>query len=76
MKLKGVPQGAPFSPILAILALERTIINPYSMTFDQKAVMYADDGLIYGRRLDDNPVPWWTPDWKMSGISQNKDKSG
>lgn len=36
---RGVPQGAPLSPILAILGLENFLMN-------QISVQYADDGLI------------------------------
>lgn len=37
----GVHQGAPCSPLIATLALEKTILK------DHDAIMYADDGLIF-----------------------------
>jgi len=43
-RMRGVPQGAPTSPILATLTLENSILDRPGL----EAVMYADDGLYYG----------------------------
>jgi hypothetical protein len=45
---KGFPQGAPISPILSILALEPSL---FKLTC--KVMMYADDGLKWGRGVKD-----------------------
>jgi len=42
-RVRGVPQGAPTSPVLASLALHESILDR-----GVKTVMYADDGLYYG----------------------------
>jgi hypothetical protein len=42
-RVKGVPQGAPTSPVLASLALHNSILDR-----GMKTLMYADDGLYYG----------------------------
>jgi len=48
-RIRGVPQGAPTSPVLASLALENSILDRGMNT-----IMYADDGLYYGNI--DQPV--------------------
>lgn len=49
---KGVPQGAPTSPLLATMVLKDSIMSAW------KSVMYADDGLIYGEKaLDGAKLP-------------------
>lgn len=42
-RVRGVPQGAPTSPVLATLALHGSILDRGVDT-----IMYADDGLYYG----------------------------
>jgi len=67
---EGVPQGTPISPILSILALEGTIISP-----ERATLMYADDGVIYGNNLKDDPFP--TGDHIIrANIARNDKKSG
>lgn len=41
--LEGVPQGANFSPIVALLALEKSLME---MDRSYYSIMYADDGLL------------------------------
>lgn len=48
-RLRGVPQGANTSPLLASLILEDGILNR-----GMEAVMYADDGIYYGNL--DQPI--------------------
>lgn len=43
-RVRGVPQGAPTSPVLACLALHGSILDR-----GMETVMYADDGLYYGQ---------------------------
>jgi len=57
--LYGVPQGVAFSPILSLLALERTMFPIPLGELNQsgiECVMYADDGVKFGSRLPDDPV--------------------
>lgn len=42
-RFEGVPQGASTSPILAALALIKTLFKTHEFI-----IMYADNGLIYG----------------------------
>lgn len=70
---KGVPQGAPTSPLLSLLVLGETIMA-YADT-----VMYADDGLWYS----DSPIIVPEPeselagDWEHeSGVKLHPGKSG
>jgi len=48
----GVPQGAPISPLLAILALEDTVVK-INTTSDSKVVGYADDWLYFTNNDED-----------------------
>ncbi len=48
---KGVPQGAPTSPLLATMVLKDSIMNAWN------SVMYADDGLIYGKKATAGAAP-------------------
>jgi len=68
-RVKGVPQGAPTSPVLSTLALEGSILDRGVNT-----VMYADDGLYYG----DIDVPLITPNSGMvtANIYFNLGKTG
>jgi len=43
-RVRGVPQGAPTSPVLACLALHESVLDRGMST-----IMYADDGLYYGK---------------------------
>lgn len=67
-KVRGVPQGAPTSPLLSTLALENSILNRGVNT-----LMYADDGLYYG----DIDQPLITPNSGMvsANIYFNLEKS-
>jgi hypothetical protein len=59
----GVPQGAPTSPLLAILTLKTFLTQ-------QKSVSYADDPIFYGDSdftIQDEP---------KAGIVINAEKSG
>jgi len=67
---EGVPQGTPISPILSILALEGTIIGP-----ERSTLMYADDGVIYGNKLKDDPFPKGDQVTRAN-IARNDKKSG
>jgi hypothetical protein len=68
----GFPQGAPFSPFLSIIALERSLydLNP-------GLVQYADDGIFYG----DGPLCLEPKDvdrdweFKVAGLEFNWEKS-
>lgn len=69
---KGVPQGAPTSPLLSCLALIPTVLRKFNNT------QYADDGLYMGD-LPENPMI--SDDFdelvnKLAGIEYNETKSG
>lgn len=64
----GIPQGTPLSPILSILALVRPLQRV------RETVMYADDGIIYGTNLEENPFPT-SDEITEANITQNMDKS-
>jgi hypothetical protein len=68
-RARGVPQGAPTSPLLASITLEGSI-------FDRgiPCVMYADDGLYYGK-IENEPI---TPNSGMvtHNVHFNLNKSG
>lgn len=68
-RLRGVPQGAPTSPLLSTICLEEGILNRGMTT-----IMYADDGLYYGNI--DQPII--TPNSGMleGNIHFNLNKSG
>jgi len=79
MKLKGVPQGAPFSPLLSLIALNQTIFRLRPQYHE--ALMYADDGLLYGDGLVDfkqglGPWPSYNPEIAEAGIRIHPGKSG
>lgn len=42
--VKGVPQGAPTSPVLSLLGLHNSVFDRPGI----ETLMYADDGLYYG----------------------------
>lgn len=69
-RVRGVPQGAPTSPVLATLGLEGAIIDRPGLN----CIMYADDGLYYG----DINQPVITPNSGMvsANIYFNLEKSG
>lgn len=69
-RVKGVPQGAPTSPVLASLALENSVLDRKGLN----TLMYADDGLYYG----DIDQPVITPNSGIveTNIRFNLDKSG
>lgn len=61
-QFEGVPQGAPTSPLLSILALKEFLSQ-------QESVSYADDGIFFGDR------PFEIKDDTENGIILNKEKS-
>ena len=67
-RVKGVPQGAPTSSVLATFALENNVLDR-----GVKTVMYADDGIYYGN----TDQPLITPNSGMvsADISFNLEKS-
>jgi hypothetical protein len=69
--IRGVPQGSPTSPILAVLLLEGSIHGRPGI----KSMGYADDGTYYGDLSD---TPLITPNTPMvkSNIYFNLDKTG
>jgi len=75
-KPAGFPQGAPISPILSILALEPTLFK-----LACNIMMYADDGLKWGKEVADvvseglEPLETKEP-LKYSGIKYSTEKSG
>lgn len=68
-RLRGIPQGASTSPLLATLTLENAIMDR-----GVKTVMYADDGLYYG----DIDQPLITPNSGIleANIHFNLEKTG
>jgi len=107
---RGVPQGAPLSPIVSLVALEETLFGKrkliakykndpefqtithgaersgcFNYPFEMHTVMYADDGLRYGKGLPSFPVhgeghlgqyeAFYEP-LRSSGVEFNFDKSG
>lgn len=66
----GVPQGAPTSPLLSIIALIRTVLAK------DITKMYADDGVKASS--EDNWKPFKSNDefWEETGIKVHPDKSG
>jgi hypothetical protein len=67
-RIRGLPQGAPTSPLLCSLALEDSIMGR-----GPKTLMYADDGIYYG----DIDQPLITPNSNMvsANIHFNVEKS-
>lgn len=68
--IKGLPQGLPTSPYLTILALETYLVR----TSKEKIIMYADDGLFFGK----GPAPLESDllrDNPEMGIIFNREKS-
>jgi hypothetical protein len=70
-RARGVPQGAPTSPLLSTLLLPGSILDRPGL----KSIMYADDGLYFGNISD---IPIITPNSGMvtSNIYFNHAKSG
>jgi len=62
--LKELPQGGGISPTLSVQVLEPLFRE------EEDVVMYADDGLIFGK------PKFKHPDYKLAGIKLNKEKSG
>lgn len=69
-RLRGVPQGAPTSPVLANIGLHNSILDRPGL----KTLMYADDGLYYGKINQ----PVITPNSGMvsANVHFNLNKSG
>jgi len=73
----GVPQGAPISPLIAIMALEETVIKDNTSRKDSgvgnetKVVGYSDDWLFFSN--DDSRLPQF--DYPKSGIVESREKS-
>lgn len=69
-RVRGNPQGSALSPTLSDLALHESVLDRPGLT----AIMYADDGLYYGKI--DQPI--LTPNSGMvsANIAFNVDKSG
>jgi len=70
-RVRGVPQGAPTSPLLATLTLEGSILDRPGL----EAIMYADDGLYYGN-IGDTPIITPNSGMTTSNIYFNVSKSG
>lgn len=68
-RVRGVPQGAPTSPVLASLALHESILDRGVDT-----IMYADDGLYYGNI--DQPLITPNSNIVSANIRFNLSKSG
>jgi hypothetical protein len=66
----GVPQGAPISPLIAIMALEDTVVKNNTKE-DTRVVGYSDDWLLFSN--DDSIKPLF--DYSKSGIIESKEKS-
>lgn len=63
----GLPQGAPFSPLLSIMPLQKVI--------DSNTIMYADDGIIFTPRGSEIPeFDRVKSEW--AGVEINREKSG
>jgi hypothetical protein len=78
-RVRGVPQGAPTSPVLSTLLLPEALESrhwTYNENFprNMRLLMYADDGLYYGW-IGNEPI---TPNSGMvtGNIKFNMDKSG
>lgn len=69
-RVRGVPQGAPTSPVLATLGLEGSIIDRPGLN----CLMYADDGLYYGNI--DQPIVTPNSGMVSANIYFNLEKSG
>jgi len=67
---RGLPQGLPTSPILTIMVLEQFLIRPCPW----KMLMYADDGIIYGRGEPPKEEDLWR-DADKHGIRFSRTKS-
>jgi hypothetical protein len=64
----GLPQGAPFSPLLSILPLQRAA-DPHN------TILYADDGLMFTPKFGPQPkLHEACCEW--GGITINEEKSG
>ena len=63
----GLPQGAPFSPLLSILPLQYVV--------DGWTVLYADDGLQFVERGSKTPR-WDEENARYAGVIKNEEKSG
>lgn len=66
----GVPQGAPTSPLLSILALIRTVMAR------DKTAMYADDGLKASSEENWEPFKGFNEFQMETGIKVHPTKSG
>jgi hypothetical protein len=70
-KEKGVPQGCPTSCGLSTIALDKITTNPIK---EGKVVMYADDGLIFGKT--EEAIEEVKKLFEPTKIQLNKSKSG
>lgn len=70
-RVRGVPQGAPTSPVLATITMRGSITERPGL----EVVTYADDGLYYGNIGD---TPMLTPNSNLvtANIHFNVEKSG
>jgi len=66
--MRGVPQGSPLSPILSIFMLEKCLMtNP-------NVIMYADDGIVFGKGLDLSPAADKAMDSLCISLNRKKSK--
>lgn len=69
--VRGVPQGSPLSPTLSAIALKESILK--EPIIGHKILMYADDGIKYGKGLSDKLVSQITNAmWKAGVIYKEK----
>jgi hypothetical protein len=82
-RVRGVPQGAPTSPVLATITMRESITERFrgsaiygdDSNINIKSVVYADDGLYYGT-IGDTPILTPNSQQVTANIQFNIEKSG